>query len=497
MKALVDILKGIDATCHSRVHLQGAEVAGLGFDSRLIAPKELFVALRGTKLAGLRFSSEALQKGAIGIVFHHDELPMLSTLQYQYPDRHFIAVDCSAEALGRMASNFYDHPSQKLSLLGVTGTNGKTTIATLLQRLLLGLGEGCGLLSTVVYDTGASSLPATHTTPDAVSLQKLLAETLKQGARYACIEVSSHAIAQRRISGLSFRGGIISNITHDHLDYHKDFLDYVQVKKRFFDQLPDTAFALINVDDKNGNYMLQNCKAAQQKGYALQRSADYKGRVLSDSIHGMEMEIQQYRAMFSLSGTFNAYNLLAVAAAAHLLGIELVDCLRVLSGIKGVKGRFECVPNDRGLHVVIDFAHTPDALQQVLSSLAQFAKQEKQSRLISVLGCGGNKDQLKRAKMGKIACQYSYKSFFTSDNPRDEDPRDIISDMQKALTQEERSRVSPLPDRTEAIQKALQIARRGDFVLIAGKGHEEYQEIAGSRHAFSDKRIVESQLQTL
>ena len=495
MKELTNILQGIEATRHSRPPLQGARVAGLSFDSRVIQKGELFVALRGTKRSGLHFSSEALRKGAAGLVFHRDELDLLSALQQQYPDRHFISVPCSAEALGYMAANFYDRPAKRLRLVGVTGTNGKTTIATLLQRLLIGLNERCGLLSTVAYDTTARQLPATHTTPDVLSLQRLLSEMLQQGCQYACMEVSSHAIAQRRIAGLHFTGAVMSNVTHDHLDYHKNFLDYVQVKKRFFDDLPGSAFALVNADDANGSRMLQNCRAGQQKCYALKRKADYKGRILSDSLQGLEMEIQGRQAAFCLSGAFNAYNLLAVAAAAHLLGVDFDEALRVLSSTQGVRGRFEWVPNDRGLHVVIDFAHTPDALQQVLSSLARFVKQEDRARLVSVLGCGGNKDQFKRAKMGKIACRYSHMSLFTSDNPRDEDPNRIIADMQAALGAEERKRIRSLPDRAEAIQKALHMARPGDFVLIAGKGHENYQEIAGVRRSFSDKRIVEAYLQ--
>ena len=495
MKSIEDMLRGIDSTRHSRPSLQAGRVASIEFDSRSVQKDALFVALRGTKQVGVQFSGEALQRAAVGVVFHHDELPMLGTLQRQYPDRHFIAVDSTAEVLGRMAANFYGHPSEKLRLVGVTGTNGKTTIATLLQSLLSKMGESTGLLSTLMYKVGEKSQPATHTTPDAVSLQRLLAEALRQGCTHLCMEVSSHAVSQKRISGLRFAGGIMSNITHDHLDYHKDFFTYVRVKKSFFDQLPRGAFALVNADDTNSDHILQNCSASEQRHYALRRMADYKGRILSDNLKGLEMEIEGYRVNFCLSGTFNAYNLLAVAAAAHLLGVDMPDALRVLSGLRGVEGRFEWVPNDKGLHVVIDFAHTPDALQQVMSSLVQLSRQGKSVRLFSVLGCGGNKDQLKRAKMGKIACRYSYLSLFTSDNPRDEDPNSIISDMLRALNKEERSRVRVLTDREEAIQNALQSARPGDFVLIAGKGHEDYQEIAGIRRAFSDKRVVETYLQ--
>ncbi len=504
MKALVDILHGLSFSYHGQLPLVDARVSGISSDSRSLQDGELFVALRGTQVAALQFSNEALNSGAIGIVFHHDELPALSSLQQKYPNRYFISVDHTSIALGVMAANFYGNPSKHLCLIGVTGTNGKTTIATLLQRLLQQLGERCGLLSTLSYDTmgtegteGTEKIRVTHTTPDALSLQRLMADMLRQCCRYACIEVSSHAIAQHRIAGLHFDGGILSNITHDHLDYHNDFLAYAQVKKRFFDALPADAFVLTNIDDKHGRYVLQNCRAHTQKTYALQRMADYKGRVLSSDIHGLEVVINDIAASFRLSGTFNAYNLLAVAGAAHLLGIELANGVRVLSGLEGVQGRFERVPNDREVHVIIDFAHTPDALEKVLSSLTQMARQDKQSRLFSVFGCAGNKDVLKRSKMGKIACRYSDMSFFTSDNPRDEDPQQIIDDMQKNLHKEELKRVHTYVDRTQAIREALSQAVAGDYVLIAGKGHENYQEIAGVRHRFSDRRIVEECLHML
>ena len=498
MKALVDILHGLSFSYHSQPPLVDARVSGISSDSRSLQDGELFVALRGTQVAALQFSNEALNRGALGIVFHHNELPILSSLQQQYPNRYFISVEHTSIALGTMAANFYGNPSKHLCLIGVTGTNGKTTIATLLQRLLRQLGERCGLLSTLAHSTmGAETIPAMHTTPDALSLQRLMADMLRQCCRYACIEVSSHAIAQHRIAGLHFDGGILSNITHDHLDYHNDFLAYARVKKQFFDELPRDAFVLTNVDDKHGQYILQNCRAHKQKTYALKRMADYKGRVLSSDIHGLEVVINDIQASFRLSGTFNAYNLLAVAGAAHLLGIELESGVRVLSGLEGVRGRFERVPNDREVHVIIDFAHTPDALEEVLSSLTQMARQHKQSRLFSVFGCAGNKDVLKRSKMGKIACRYSDVSFFTSDNPRDEEPQQIIDDMQKTLRKKELKRVHTYVDRAQAIREALSQAVAGDYVLIAGKGHEDYQEIAGVRHRFSDRRMVEECLQML
>ena len=495
MKLLEEILTGLSWTRHSRLSLEGVRVQSIELDSRKIEEGSVFVALRGTKEAGIRFSGEALSKGAIAIVFHNEELPMLAHLQQQYPDRHFIAVSNTAETLGRMVSSFYAHPSSKLSLIGVTGTNGKTTVATLLQQLLEGLGEPCGLISSLYYYTGSESVPATHTTPNAIEIQRLMATMLRNGKRYASMEVSSHAIHQHRISGLSFDGAVFTNITHEHLDYHKDFQSYIQVKKRFFDDLPKNAFTLVNLDDSHARYMLQNCKAEQQKTYALQHMADYKAKVYSDSIEGLEMEIDGKRVSFMLSGAFNAYNLLAVLSVAELLGIDRVAALEVLSRLRGVKGRFEWIPNDKGLHIVVDYAHTPDALYKVLDSLSKIVKQHPSAKLFSVLGCGGDKDPFKRPKMGKIASQYSHLSVFTSDNPRSEDPALIIEEMKRALTAEEKSRVQGRLERSEAIEEALKQAHPGDFVLIAGKGHEEYEEIAGKRYPYSDHRVIQKCLQ--
>ena len=498
MKALEDVLDGVSFVRHSEATLSGVQVRGLAFDTRKIEAGELFVALKGTKADGFHFSSEALSKGALGVVCQHEEQDGLADLRQKYPDRHFITVNHAAEELGAMVSNFYGNPSRHLCLLGVTGTNGKTTIATLLQQLLQQLGERCGLISTVSYCTGdGEAVSPTHTTPDALQLHGLMAVMLRNGCRYACVEVSSHAIAQRRIAGLSFDGGILSNISHDHLDYHGDFRSYVEVKKRFFDDLPKTAFALTNLDDRNGRYVLQNCVAEQKCTYALKRMADYKVRILSEGLHGLDLVIQGVEASFRISGAFNAYNLLAVVGAAHLLGIEVQPCVQVLSGIKGVKGRFEWVSNDKGLNVLIDFAHSPDALEKVFISLSSLVKQHKNAKLFSVLGCGGDRDSGKRSRMGKIASYYSDASWFTSDNPRDEDPQAILDAMQNDLTEEEKRHVTICLQRSESIHAVLRTAERGDFVLISGKGHEEYQEVAGVRHYFSDKSTVEKYLQAL
>ena len=499
MKKLADTLQGVNYNLHGLFSRDYKEkiVAGIGFDSRTITKDDLFVALRGTKQTGIAFGKEALDKGALAVVGHSEDVQMLFHLQNEYVDRYFIAVEDPAQALAVIAANFYDHPSEKLCLIGVTGTNGKTTIATLLQKLLVSLGEPCGLISTIHHDIGQEYISATHTTPDAVTLQQLMAQMLRKGCRYASMEVSSHALAQRRTYGLQFNGAILSNITHDHLDYHKDFLSYVRTKKLFFDYLQKDAFALINADDANGRHMLQNCSSTHQRSYALSTEADYKGKVFSDTPEGLEMEIENIRTHFKLSGHFNAYNLLAVAGAGHLLGIDIRECLQALSNLHGAEGRFEWIPNNKGLHVVIDYAHTPDALQQVLSSLHSMLRAQRSAKIFSVVGCGGDRDSFKRAKMGKIASRYSTLSLFTSDNPRNEPPETIIEDMTKTLPTQARKNVLSIVDREEAITEALKKASPGDFVLIAGKGHETYQEKKGVRKPFSDKYIVNNYLNNL
>ena len=499
MKQLVDILYGVNYNlhgCSSRDYKEKI-VSGIGFNSRTITKDELFVALRGTQQTGIAFSKEVLEKGAVAIVGHNEDIQMILHLQSEYTDRCFIAVEDPAQALAVMAANFYDHPAEKLCLIGVTGTNGKTTIATLLHKLLVALGEPCGLLSTIHYQIDQEYIPATHTTPDAVTLQQLMSQMLRKGCRYASMEVSSHALAQHRTYGLSFNGAILSNITHDHLDYHKDFLSYVRTKKRFFDLLSREAFALINTDDANGKHMLQNCHAIQQQSYALATQADYKGKIFADTPEGLEMEIEGIRTHFKLAGYFNAYNLLAVAGAGHLLGVDMQECLQALSNLYGAEGRFEWIPNNKGLHVVIDYAHTPDALQQVLFSLHRMLGAHRSAKIFSVVGCGGDRDPFKRAKMGKIASRYSALSLFTSDNPRNEPPEAIIEDMKKTLPTQAKKKVLSIVDREEAITEALKKASPGDFVLIAGKGHETYQERKGLRKPFSDKYIVNNYLNNL
>jgi UDP-N-acetylmuramoyl-L-alanyl-D-glutamate--2,6-diaminopimelate ligase len=407
----------------------------------------------------------------------------------------YVVVKDSSVVAGLMADAFYGHPSQQLKVVGVTGTNGKTTTATLLYQLFQALGHKCGLLSTVQNHIHDQVVPSTHTTPDAVSVHELLARMVAAGCSYAFMEVSSHAIHQHRIAGVEFVGGIFTNITHDHLDYHNTFDEYIRVKKMFFDGLSKDAFALTNADDKRGAVMLQNT-AAVRNTYSLKVPATIKGKVLENNLSGLVMNVDGYEAHFRMIGTFNAYNLLAVYGAAKLLGEDAVQVLATLSGLHGAAGRFETImsPGDKILGIV-DYAHTPDALINVLATVNQLRVNGQQ--LITVVGCGGDRDKSKRAIMGEVACEHSNKAILTADNPRSEDPEVILNEMEATLTLAQKRKCLRITDRKEAIKVAVSFAGPGDIILVAGKGHETYQEIKGVKHHFDDKEVLMEIFKTL
>lgn len=399
----------------------------------------------------------------------------------------------TSEALGIIASNFYEQPSSKLKLVGITGTNGKTTTVTLLYRLFRKLGYKTGLISTVENRIEDEVIESTHTTPDAISLNKLLAEMVTAGCTHCFMEVSSHAAVQRRIAGLYFSGALFSNITHDHLDYHKTFDEYIKAKKLFFDGLPNDSFALINADDKRGRVMIQNTRAKTYT-YSLLAMADFKGKLISTTMHGLEMDVDGFQAWFRLIGNFNAYNLLAVYGAAVLLGEDKEEVLMQLSSIEAAHGRFEQHQSGSGISVIVDYAHTPDALKNVLETITELKESHK---IITVVGCGGNRDAAKRPIMADIACQFSDHVILTSDNPRDEDPQAILTEMDKGVRVVDKKKVLTVLDRKEAIKIACTLAATGDILLIAGKGHEAYQEIKGVKHPFDDRLVVKEVLDTL
>ncbi len=451
-------------------------------DSRKVSEGSMFVALKGTQVDGHTFITKAVEMGAKSILC--EDLPEIQ------PDSvTFLQVPDASEALGYMASEFYDNPSKKLKLVGITGTNGKTTTVTLLFRLFRALGYRCGLISTVQNQIDDEVIPSTHTTPDAVNLNKLLAEMAQAGCTHAFMEVSSHAVVQHRITGVTFAGGIFSNITHDHLDFHGTFDNYIKAKKGFFDALPKTAFALTNIDDRRGGVMLQNTKASINT-YSLETLATVKGRIISDSIYGLQMEIDNQEIHFHLIGTFNAYNLMAIYGAAVLLGEDKNEVLVQMSALQTAPGRFEQIVSAKDQKVgIVDYAHTPDALENVLKTINQIKDGNQQ--VITVVGCGGNRDATKRPIMAKIACELSNKVILTSDNPRNEDPAEILEQMRKGIPPIDFKKTKIIEDRKEAILLAVrELAQEGDIILVAGKGHENYQEIKGVKHHFDDKEIL-------
>jgi UDP-N-acetylmuramoyl-L-alanyl-D-glutamate--2,6-diaminopimelate ligase len=486
LKKLRDILYKVSTT--ALAGNTNINIADVQIDSRKVQKGTLFVAVKGVAVDGHQFIDKAVEQGAVAIVC--EEMP-----SSQQEGVTYVQTSKSAEAAGLIAHNFYDQPTTKLKLVGVTGTNGKTTIATLLYKLFICLGYKCGLLSTVENQIAGKVIPSTHTTPDTVSLNELLKQMVDEGCEYAFMEVSSHAVHQRRIAGLEFTGALFSNITHDHLDYHKTFDEYIKAKKRFFDDLSSSAFAITNIDDKRGNVMLQNTNA-KKYSYSLKTVADFKGKILENSLTGLVMTINDQEVHFRLIGEFNAYNLLAVYGAAICLGEEKAEVLQCLSNTTGAEGRFDYLisPKDRVIGIV-DYAHTPDALVNVLSTIKKLRQGHEQ--VITVVGCGGDRDRTKRPIMGEVACEYSDKAIFTSDNPRSEDPQSILNEMETGLSSAARRKFISIADRKQAIKTAVTMAGAEDIVLIAGKGHEKYQEINGVKHHFDDKEVLKEMFEIL
>ncbi len=456
------------------------DVTGVNIDSRRIQPGHLFVAMKGTQVDGHQFIGKAIELGA-SVVLCQD-LPETMTEGVT-----FVQVESTEDAVGPVATMFYGNPTAKLKLVGVTGTNGKTTIATLLYNMFRKMGHRCGLLSTVCNYIEGEAIPTTHTTPDPIELNMLLAKMVDAGCEYAFMECSSHAIAQKRIGGLTFAGGLFTNLTRDHLDYHKTFENYRDAKKAFFDALPKTAFAITNADDKNGLFMVQNTKA-QVKTYSTRTMADFKARILECHFEGMYLEVDGHEVGVQFIGKFNVSNLLAVYGAAIMLGKKAEDVLVVMSTLKSVSGRLEPIHSPEGFTAIVDYAHTPDALENVLNAIHEVLNGK--GHVITVCGAGGNRDKGKRPLMAQEAVKQSDKVIITSDNPRFEEPQDIINDMLAGLNAQQMKKVLAIADRREAIRTACMLAQKGDVILIAGKGHEDYQEIRGVKHHFDDREVV-------
>lgn len=456
------------------------EVNGMEIDSRNIKENNAFIAIKGTQADGHNYIEKAIELGATTIIC--EKLPEIQNNAVTY-----VVVNNTEDIVGKIATTFYGNPTEKLDLVGVTGTNGKTTIATLLYDMFRSFGYKVGLISTVCNYIDGEAIPTEHTTPDPITLNRLLGRMADEGCKYAFMEVSSHSVAQKRIGGLKFAGGIFTNLTRDHLDYHKTVENYLKAKKTFFDELPKTAFALTNADDKNGLVMVQNTKA-KVATYSLRTMADFKGKVLEDGFEGMLMDINNTEVNVQFIGKFNAYNLLAVYGAANLLGKKPEEILVQLSTLRPVNGRFDSVRSPKGYTAIVDYAHTPDALVNVLNAIHDVLK--GRGNVITVVGAGGNRDKGKRPIMAQESVKQSDKVIITSDNPRFEEPQDIINDMLAGLNKEEMKKVLAITDRKEAIRTACMLAKQGDVVLIAGKGHENYQDIKGVKYHFDDKEIV-------
>jgi len=478
MKIIKDILYKV--AIESVVGSTEMRINKIEFDSRKIADADVFVAIRGTISNGHDFIATTIQKGATVIVC--DTLP-----NYLPAGITFVKVADTNVALAQMASNFYQNPSTKLKLVGITGTNGKTTIASLLYQLFTNAGRKVGLLSTVKIMVNSTQYPATHTTPDSLSINHYLNEMIENGVEYCFMEVSSHGIHQKRTEGLHFEGGVFTNLTHDHLDYHATFAEYRDVKKLFFDNLPKTAFALTNVDDKNGDIMLQNT-VAKKRSYALKTFANYRAQILENQLSGLLLKINENEVWTRLIGTFNAYNLVAIYGVAIELGLESLEVLRLISELESVSGRFQFVVSTEKITAIVDYAHTPDALENVVSTINDI--RTKNEQLITIVGCGGDRDKAKRPIMAEIAARLSDKIIITSDNPRTENPKTIIAEMEAGVAPNDFKKMLSIEDRLQAIKTACQLANPKDIILIAGKGHETYQEINGVRHDFDDMKIV-------
>lgn len=484
MMQIKDILYGLEL-----LSVKGStanNIEGLTFDSRDCGANDLFFAIRGTQHDGHGFIGQVIKKGCKAIICEEEQVVP--------DDVTLIIVSDSSKALAICSNNFFGEPSKQLKLIGVTGTNGKTTIATLLYNLYQELGYQTGLLSTVVNKIDGEDIPSTHTTPDPISLNRLLARMVDEGVSHCFMEVSSHAIHQHRTTGLNFVGGIFTNITHDHLDYHKTFKEYLNVKKSFFDHLGDKAFAITNADDKNGNVMLQNT-SAKKRSYAIKNVADYKAKVLENQFTGLVLNIEGTELWSKLIGDFNASNLLAVYATARELGEDHTEILTALSKIEAVAGRFQYFRSPKGVTAIVDYAHTPDALKNVLKTISNI--RTKNETVFTVVGCGGDRDKAKRPLMADIACKYSDKVILTSDNPRSEDPDQIIADMMEGVGPTDFKKTLSITDRAQAIKTALSMAEKEDIILIAGKGHETYQEIKGVKYDFDDMAIVTEMLNKL
>ena len=466
------------------------DITSLTMDSRTAGPGSLFVAVRGTVADGHRYIETAVGQGAAAVLC--EELPATTVERIHAGGVAYVQVLNPARAMGFMAATFYGQPSQRLNLVGVTGTNGKTSVVTLLFRLFRALGYRCGLLSTVQNQIDDQVITATHTTPDAITTNQLLTRMLTHGCTHVFMEVSSHAVVQERVAGLTFAGGIFTNITHDHLDFHGTFDNYIRAKKGFFDQLPASAFALTNVDDKRGLVMLQNT-SARKETYSLQTLATFKGKLLADSLFGLNMLVDGQEVWFKLIGRFNGYNLLSVYGAAVLLGEDPAEVLTLLSGLMPPPGRFEQVVSDTRIVGIVDYAHTPDALQNVLETISGLRQADEQNHLpqvITVVGCGGNRDAAKRPVMADIACRFSDRVILTSDNPRHEDPMVILQQMQAGVSPVDVRKTLVIEDRREAIWRAVSMARPNDIILVAGKGHETYQDVAGVKSDFDDRAVL-------
>ncbi len=485
MKVLKDILYKV--AIDSVTGLTDIPVNKIEFDSRKILAGDVFVAIHGTVSNGHDYIDKVIQQGATAIVCQILPAELSSGVTY-------IKVQDTNAALAFMAANFYDSPSQKLKLVGITGTNGKTTIASLLYQLFKNAGYKVGLLSTVKIMVNDKEYKATHTTPDSLTINHYLNEMIESGVEYCFMEVSSHGIHQKRTEGLHFAGGVFTNLSHDHLDYHATFAEYRDVKKAFFDSLPKTGFALTNADDKNGSVMLQNT-VANKKTYALKTYADYKAQILENQLSGLLLKINGHEVWVKLIGDFNAYNLLAIYGTAIELGLDSLEVLRLLSNLESVSGRFQYIVSNSNVTAIVDYAHTPDALENVLKTINTIRTQNEQ--LITVVGCGGDRDKAKRPVMADIAASLSDKAIFTSDNPRSEDALEIISEMEIGVAPHHFKKTISITDRMQAIKTACQLAQPNDILLVAGKGHETYQEINGVRHDFDDMKIVKELLEQL